>query len=468
MIVRQPFPTQALQARAFLDRLRHSTVVWSWVYNGARLASGLILLPLVLHKLPTAELGMYYVLLSLVALVPLVDFGFGPTIGRFVSYAMGGAEAIQPQGIAKPGNSAAPNYDLLWQLLFTTRRLYSVLLLVLFVVLGVWGTYVVELRIQETASPALTRLAWGVTFVSALFDIYSGWWGVYLSNMNQVMAATRIGLLAMVVRLAIASTLLLCGGGLLSLPVGSFCGTLLGRILTRRRCLHLLAGHPRPEAVKLRDNLKILWPNSWRAGLYFISGYLIVNANTAICLRVLGLAANAQYGLSIQLIGIAANMAAVWTTVKWPIVGQYLARHDVAAVRRVLRPRLWLQILTTVFLTAGLIVCGPVLLQRFGHHKTMLPPCWLALLSLNSLFETQFSLWTTLIFAQNRMPFLWPAVAANVLSLSLSLTLIHFTSLGLGALVLAPLLAGSLFNYWYWPHYGARSLGTSLFRFLFN
>jgi hypothetical protein len=463
MIVRQPTPTQAL-----LDRLRHSTVVWSWFYNGARLASGLLLLPLVLHKLPTAELGMYYVFLSLVALVPLVDFGFGPTIGRFVSYAMGGAEAIQPQGIAKPGKSSAPNYDLLWQLLFTTRRLYGVLLLVLLVVLGVWGTYVVELRIQETASPALTRLAWGVTFLSALFDIYSGWWGVYLSNMNQVLAATRIGLLSMVVRLLIASALLLCGGGLLSLPLGNFCGSLLGRALTRRRCLRLLAGHPQPKAVKLKENLSILWPNSWRAGVYFISGYLLVNANTAVCLRVLGLAANAQYGLSVQLAGIAASMAAVWTSVKWPLIGQYLARHDVAAIQRLLQPRIWLQIATFLLMAGALIVCGPFLLQHFGSHKTMLPAGWLTLLLLNSLLETQFSLWTTLIFAQNRTPFLWPAIASNVLSLTLSLTLIHFTSLGLGALVLAPLSAGCLFNYWYWPHYGAGSLGTGLLRFLFT
>ena len=467
MIVRQLFPTQVLQARGLLNRLRQSTVTWSWVYTGARLASGLILLPLVLNKLPTAELGMYYVLLSLVALVPLVDFGFGPTIGRFVSYAMGGAESIQSQGIAKPGSSSAPNYELLWQLLFTTRRLYSVLVLVLLVVLGGWGTYVVELRIQETAHPALTRLAWGVTLISALFDIYSGWWGVYLSNMNQVLATMRIGVLSMSVRLGIAAALLLGGAGLLSLPVGSFCGSLLGRALTRRRCLRLLADHPYPKVVKLKENLKILWPNSWRSGVYFISGYLIVNANTAICLRVLGLAANAQYGLSVQLVGLAATMAAVWINVKWPLIGQYLARHDSAAVQRVLRPRLWLQIVTFLLLASFLMVFGPILLRWFGNHKTMLPTRWLALLFLTSLLEMQFVLWTTLILAQNRTPFLWPVVASNVLSLTLSLTLIHFTSLGLGALVLAPLLAGSLFSYWYWPLYGARSLGTNLFRFLF-
>src|SRR5262245_28627913 len=100
------------KARDLTHRLRNSAVAWSWVFNGLRLASGIFLLPLVLNKLSKPELGMYYALLSLAALVPLVDFGFGPTIGRFVTYAMGGAESIQAHGLAKPGTTGVPNYRL--------------------------------------------------------------------------------------------------------------------------------------------------------------------------------------------------------------------------------------------------------------------------------------------------------------------------------------------------------------------
>src|SRR5277367_912673 len=117
MIVHWPFSVNFRDPGALLMRLRNSTVVWSWIFNFFRLASGLILLPLLLNKLTTPDLGMYYVLLSLSALIPLVDFGFGPTIGRFISYAMGGAESLQTHGIARVGSSTTPNYDLLWQLL---------------------------------------------------------------------------------------------------------------------------------------------------------------------------------------------------------------------------------------------------------------------------------------------------------------------------------------------------------------
>lgn len=465
-----PWPARFAISRpgAMLHRLRQSTVVWSWMYNGLRLASAVILLPLVLRKLPTPELGMYYLLMSQVALVTLVDFGFGPSIGRFVGYAMGGAEKIQAQGVAAPGKSHEPNYSLVWELLSASRILYRYLTLALLVIMGTVGTLAVEARVAETASPNLTRLAWAATLVSTLLDIYSSYWVVFLRSMNQVLLGVRIGMVAYVLRLTLIATLLICGLGLLSMPLGAFAGIIVGRLWARAKCLQLLAGHPRPERVDARKTFATLWPNSWRTGVQMVAGYLTTNGNTQICAYALGLRATAEYGLSVQLVGIAVGMASVWMLVKWPLASQYIGRHDYPALQRLLRPRIWLQNLSFLAMAAGLVVCGPLLLKWFGSGKQILPPAWLCLMCLDSLLLLQFTFWGTLIFNQNRLPFLWPTVATNALSLLLSLTLVSFTSLGARGLVLGPLIAGCLFNYWYWPPYAARSIRTSLFRFLFT
>jgi hypothetical protein len=136
-------------------------------------------------------------------------------------------------------------------------------------------------------------------------------------------------------------------------------------------------------------------------------------------------------------------------------------------VQKILRLRIWLQSLTFLVAAGVLLLCGPFLLAHFGGGKKLLPLDWLALMTLGSFWDMQVVIWTMVIFTGNRFTFLWPVIAGNILSLVLSLTLIHFTTLGLGALVLGPLVAGSLFNYWYWPFYASRSLGTNLFRFLF-
>jgi hypothetical protein len=167
-------------------------------------------------------------------------------------------------------------------------------------------------------------------------------------------------------------------------------------------------------------------------------------------------------------VGIISGMAIVWTQVKWQVVGQQRTRHDYGAMQRLLWPRFWLQNFTFLALAAGLLVCGPWLLRAIGGGKQMLPAGWLAWLALYFFLELYLNFWTSLISTENRVPFLWHAVAASLLSVSLSLMLIRSTSLGIGALVLAPMIAGSVFNYWYWPLVSARSLRTSLLRFMFT
>jgi O-antigen/teichoic acid export membrane protein len=465
MIVRFPFSVQPFQPRAILKRLHTSTVAWSWAANGLRLAIGVFLLPLVLRKLSTEELGMYYVLLSVVALAPVIDFGFSPTIIRFVSYAMGGAETIQPHGFVK-ATSSAPNRRLLWQLFFTTRSLYRYMALAVFAVVGAWGTYMVELRIHEMPSAGVTRAAWAIALAATIFDIYSSWALIFLRGMNEVLVSVQISVAASVVKFGVAAGLLLGGAGLLSLPLGSLAGSLTQQCLARWQCRKRLGSHPLPEPAHVWENLRILWPTSWRLGVVTLSGCLVLQANTAICVSVLGLAEYAQYGLSSQLVGIAAGMATVWTMVKWQLIGQYRAQHDYAAMQRVLWPRFWLQNFTFLVLAAGLIVCGPPLLRCFGSGKQMLPLGWLLLLTLHAFIEMHLGFWIALISTENRIPYLWPGVATCVVIVGLSLGLIHATTLGIGALVVAPLLAGSFFNYWYWPLAGARTLNTRLFRFL--
>src|SRR5512134_3860885 len=126
--------------RQTLTRIYSSAVMWSWVMNGLRLASGVLLLPLLLHYLSEADFGMYFVFLHLAALVPILDFGFSASIGRAVSYAMGGATELKADGFTPAEKSSGPNRAMLWELLSTTRRLYGVLALATLVLVGVLGT----------------------------------------------------------------------------------------------------------------------------------------------------------------------------------------------------------------------------------------------------------------------------------------------------------------------------------------
>jgi len=143
-------------------------------------------------------------------------------------------------------------------------------------------------------------------------------------------------------------------------------------------------------------------------------------------------------------------------------------------LRRIFRPRLRLLVLTFLLLGGSALALGqPILDWLYAHswgaaHKMLLARQWLGLLMLNAFLDLQFTTWTWLLMAGNHLPFLWPAVVTNVVSLLLVIALLHFTSLGVGALVLGPLIAGAAFNYWKWPKEGARSIETSLSRLFFG
>lgn len=457
--------------RSFVRRLWNSTVIWSWAFNGLRLGSGLLLLPLLLLLLPTKDLGFYWVLLSLTAISPLLDLGLSISIGRSVNYAMGGAKELRAFGLhVEDLGDGKPNFPLIWKLLHTTRALYRVLALLLLVVMGAIGTYVVGLQVQETSHPWLTWLSWGLALCSAVFDLYFGWWGTLLGNMNQVLTCARILFLSHLIKIILACSFLLLGWGLVSVPAAGFLTSFINRQLSRRAAMKLLPSHdyPAPSRAEIISLLRILWPNSWRAGLQISSGYVRNLVTINICALAFGLGASAEYGLSFQIVGIIQGMALVWTSVKWPLVGQYRARHDHVALHRLLWPRIWLQSGTFIVLAALAYELGPHLLHWLGSGKRMLPGGLFLLLLLTGFLETQLVFWTTLLSMENRIPSLWPMVATNLATLLLMLVLSKATPFGLGALVLAPLLTGSLFNYWFWAKAGAKSLQTSWWRFTFS
>lgn len=456
-----------MPVRALARRCWNSAVVWSWAFSGLRMASNLLLLPF-LDLLSRPDFGFNGMLVMLANLVPLLDLGFLNAIDRAISYAMGGATELKAQGLpSRAADGAKPNFELLWKLLHTTRSLYRYLAIGVLVVLGIVGTWVVNAKVHETSQPQLSWMAWGLTLAGAGFEMYSGWWNVYLRGLNQVLLCSRILALSFFIKVTLAATLLACGAGIISVPIATVVSSLVQRTLSKWFSLRFLRGHPSPviRREEITSLLATLWPNSWRIGLLLLSGW---GYSSIVSAMFFGLATTGEYMLSTTVAGACQTMATIWVGVKWPLVGQLRARHDFEGLRRLLWPRLWLQMLTYAAVAIAAFTLGPTLLKWAHIDKKLLPPAWLALLLANAFLETLLSSWTTLLNMENRTPALWPIIITNMATLGLVLVLTRFTQLGVGALVLAPFINGCLFNYWFWPIAGARSLETTWIRFTFS
>ena len=454
--------------KPFFRRFHNSAELWTGIYNGVRMISGIILLPLLLHRLSPADFGMYCVFVQIVQFVPVVDFGFSVAIGRFVSYAMGGAVDLQAQGVASNAGASAPNYQLLWQLLVTTRRLYAWLALIALVVVGLFGSVWVGICFRETAHPQLTWLAWGLVLLSVVLEIYFSWWNTFINGMNEVLFNARIGALMNVLKLILAAALLIGGLGLLALPLATLVSSTLLRFMARGRCLDLLGKHPKPKVIETKALLSRLWPNSWRLGTLFLGASACNAVLSFFCTAIFGLKANGMLGLALTIIGMIKTLSLVWTQVKWPVIGQHLIRQNYSLIRRTLRLPFLMQFLTLALLAAVALPTAPICVAWISSSKHLLPMELMVVLAFNCLMDVHFTFWTTLLSMQNRLPFLWSTLITNACTLIVALLLFAFTSLEMGALVIAPLLAGVVFNYWYWGIVGAANLGTTWRRFVFG
>jgi O-antigen/teichoic acid export membrane protein len=452
-----------MELRAFVSRLWGTAVAWTWAFNALRLAAGLLLLPLLLRALSTPDLGMHYVFLSVAGLSMMLDFGLGQAAFRALCVAVAGGAELRAVGLAEPAaTGSAPNEKLRWRIVVSLRSLYRGVALAAVVLVGVVGTGALEARFGETTSPYVTWLAWALTIASVGWELLAGWWGLVLLAHNQVVLAARLNVVAYLVKLVGAAVLLVAGAGLASVPLAGLAASILQRHLLRRACMRLIGTPPSPEPADVKWLLSNLWPTSWRQGVIAAATYGSNAAVAFLCMALFGLEASARYGLSLQIVVFIQGIASAWTQVKWPMLMQQRAAGDFEAMRRLFGSRLRWQLATFIVLAVGAVVPAPALVSWVSSTKEVLPPAWLGLLALNGMLEMHLSTWGMLITTENRVPMLRAMLVTAAASLAGAALLINGTSLGVHAFVLAPLVAGVAFNYWFWPAHGAKGLGTGV------
>lgn len=453
-----------------LVRIWNTAVFWTWMFNGLRFAAGLLLIPLLWRMLSKPDLGIYSLFFQFTGFLLTFDQVFAVTISRFVGYAMRGVTEIQSVGIATIDNERAePNTVLLGRLLGVTKHLYHLLSLAIFILLGVFGTLLLLPAFQKASDPKIAYAAWGITVASACIELYTGYWLAFMRGLNKVLLSARLSTFVYGLKLVVAIGLLAGKFGLLAVPIASLVAGFAQRMLARGFLRANLPTGVEMDSSENRNLMRSVWPNAWRLGAILLSINVMIVGFGLIIERKWGVAEVAPYHFSHQLLySVCIGMASVWTLVKWPIICQYRASNNFGDLRRLVWSRLWLQMVTYVGLAIFFILFGPPLLKWIAPDKQLLPPVWLGLLAVYGFFEMNYTFWTTLISTENRIPSVWAAVITNAATLALAAGLAQFTNLGWGAFVIAPLLCGLVFNYWFWPRIGAEGIEARWPQFMFR
>lgn len=108
---------------------RKSDIVWNYIGTIVSMASGFVLLPLLMHFLSSSELGLWYVYVALSNFAMLFEFGFNPTFARNIVYVISGAQHLSIEGCDIKSVQEGIDWHLLNTVIKASKVIYAISLL---------------------------------------------------------------------------------------------------------------------------------------------------------------------------------------------------------------------------------------------------------------------------------------------------------------------------------------------------
>ena len=453
--------------RQLVQRVSRSAISWSLIAAGLRFGSALLLLPLILWRVPSDELGLWYVFVSLGSLAALMDLGFAHAATRSVGYLWAGSRMLLPFGIDLPdpkleGNASGgaidrqPNFPMLADLVESLRVYYfsvgGVLALLLTTIGGAWIWH----KSAGLANAHSIRLAFLAYAIGVSLGFANSLWPSLLAGIGAVKEAQQITAACLLANFCLAATGLLAGLGMWALVIGTVVAGLAERLIGRTVFYWLV---PRLSGKFEFSVLRVLWPNAWRTAAVGLGAFMIFQANTLICSAFLDLPTTASYGLSLQGVSLLVGVSSIWVSARLPMINQLRAQGKVERIPTMFRQRIVFALLTFGIGAAALLLLGRPLLELFHARTQLLPTALLATLLLIQLLEMHHSLYGELVYSENVNPFVKPALISGGAIIILSVLLTPW--LGVWGMLLASGLVQLSFNNWWTVLRAIRGLGPA-------
>lgn len=438
-------------------RLANSAVVWATLATILRGAGVVIVMGYALRKLPANDIGLWYVMTTIVGWAAIVEFGFSVTIGRFASYYLSGASAVPSVGLAVQPATGTANYRALVGLIDFARSLYLRfgMALVVLALLSGWIWFLVKRVPVEL--PAAHLIAFVILSIGSGINMAGLFWTGILFGLNRVKVYNQLLVLGLTLNYVVAYGGLVAGLGLGALVAGQLILNFAPRYLA---CVKVKAALPAGRGeVSMAIGWRDLWPMTWRSGLASFASYLYLQGTIIFCSLVTDEKTTASYGLTLQLAIMLHAFSANWLAVKYPELNFLRTRGALHELRSLVKKRMGLALATYATGAAVLVSSLPWILPWIRSQTPLLPMAqMIALFGLVGL-DLVIGMHVAVIQSGNEVPYL----SAFVVSAALTVLFVAVPwwagcAPGVWGVILAPFAAQLVLNYWRTPWMCWRSL----------
>jgi len=447
-------------------------IIWGYFAQFFSIASGIIVLPLILRKLTPEEIGMNYLMLTVGSMVSLLDFGFAPQFGRNITYIFCGAQFLKKEGIdiIEEGTREI-NYRLLTTMIHTAKYVYRILAFIVLVVMLTLGSLYIYKVTKGFTNINNSFFIWIVYSVSTFFNIYYTYYTSLLTGKGLIMEAKKAMVYTKLIYILLTVLFLFLGLGLLAVAIANLIAPFAERYISYHyfystELKDKIKGFVITKKEKV-DLFNIIWFNAKKLGLVFLGAYTISKLSMFLAGLYLPLSVVASYGLMIQFVGIISTVSGTLFIIYNPRLSSLKMQGNKKLLLKDFAFSMGSYYLLFLILGAGFVILGPWLLSLIGS-KAVLPVTGVLILYLViMLLEGNHSFFSSLFVIGNTVPFMWISlITGGLIALGCYLSL-TFTGWGILGLVLVQGVVQIAYNNWKWPLVICKEYKMNYFVFLY-
>jgi O-antigen/teichoic acid export membrane protein len=446
----------------------NSPTLMTWGSFATRSLSLIVVLPLVLNRLSTAEIALWYLFSTVIGLQLLADVGFSPTFSRVIAYGMGGLSTVKIKdlrNIKQSADLAEPNWQTIENICSTMRAIYFRLTVISIFLLSTIGTWAMLRPISRMSDTKFAWIAWGVILLASSFTLLGNSYSSYLQGVNQIALLRRWEILTSLGAIATSIIVLLAGGGLLGLVIANQTWLILNILRNRWLCSTIENGRFQNFTHKKIDPIvfRSVWPSAWRSGLGVFMSYGLVQLSGVIYAQFGTASGVASYLLALRLMQMVSQFSQAPFYSKLPLLAKLRSEGNLEQQMKVAQRGMTLAYWSYVvgFISLGLL--STPLLKLIGSNAEFVNPLLWGIMGLSMFAERYGAMHIQLYSTTNHIIWHIANGVSGIIYLLVSLSL--FKQIGVYAFPLGTLVGYLGFYCWYSGIHSYRILGLKFWSF---
>jgi O-antigen/teichoic acid export membrane protein len=436
--------------------INRADVIWNYAATFLKIAASTLLLPFILRLMPAETVGIWSVFVTINSLILLFDFGFNPSFTRNITYILNGIQKLQVRGFSHVDTHqmVEVDYGLLKAVLKSMQWFYFRVSIIFFLLLSTFGTlYIYTLLKNYHSSHIEVYIAWGLLCIINTFNLSSIYYDSLLQGKGLVKKSKQIIIISQVVYLLTAAVLIIAGKGLIAIVAAQGTSVIIVRWLSHRLFFtqDIKNKIAKAEVYSKNEIFKAIYPNAVKIGLTTLGAFIVQRSAIFIGSLYLPLKEIASYGISMQIIGLIAGMASIYTATYHPKIVLLRIKDDRKSIRKIYIKGLLIFIVTYVIAGLFLVLMGNHILNFIGSKTELLMPWMLFLALVLSLEQTNYLNAGNILSTKNEVPFFKSSlISGGVIILGLIISF-HFFKSGSVAMLIVPIIVDTAYQAWKWP-----------------